>query len=284
MALPTREEIIAYAREVARRHGLDEETFLTVIEKESGFDPAAIGDNGQSHGLAQLFMGGGEGNVYQEKYGEPPGDPTKWMRDLDFMGERVATGGTGYKPWHAAANAGIEDFQGVPGHNTTNKPGWSPGKKPMLATTGPSPTGISGQPQKEASLTDMFGMTPEERLEAWNPKGAHTVAGKVTDLLGITDPEARKYDYKGKKGRPQSLLAAAFDRGNPSNPYAEDEDQKLLDKFKGDNWNPMAPVSDERQAAAIQAKKKPQTLAGFFLNPKEREKSPNTLLGMLGFG
>lgn len=51
-ALPTLQE---YAEGVAHKYKLNADTFKAVINCESRWDPNAIGDNGQSFGVAQFF-------------------------------------------------------------------------------------------------------------------------------------------------------------------------------------------------------------------------------------
>jgi len=51
----TVQDMKGLATKEAKEHGLNVRRFLKVIERESGWDRFAIGDNGLSHGLAQLY-------------------------------------------------------------------------------------------------------------------------------------------------------------------------------------------------------------------------------------
>lgn len=44
------------AQEIATEKGLDVDKFLTTIECESDFNPEAIGDRGESFGIAQIHL------------------------------------------------------------------------------------------------------------------------------------------------------------------------------------------------------------------------------------
>jgi hypothetical protein len=84
------------------------------------------------------------------------------------------------------------------------------------------------------SLASIFGMTPEEWRDKYDPKGAKTLGGKVADWVGLTDPNARASE------RPDGLLAAFL---KPSGPDAE---KAALTK-KTEKLNPFAPETIEAQ-------------------------------------
>ena len=51
---PTAAELKAYANQMARQYSIPPEIFSSLIQKESGWDPSAIGDGGAAIGLTQL--------------------------------------------------------------------------------------------------------------------------------------------------------------------------------------------------------------------------------------
>ena len=112
--MPTREEIRHAIYAIFAARGIDPAIAERVIQQESGLNPAAIGDQGRSFGLAQLYTGGGLGNV-AEKRGIDIRDPNQWRRHLEFMADEVAKPGVGWKPWYGARDVGISQFQGVSG-------------------------------------------------------------------------------------------------------------------------------------------------------------------------
>lgn len=52
----TPETIETLSREVATDYGLDPDLFSAVVKCESTYNPTAIGDGGNSHGLVQIYM------------------------------------------------------------------------------------------------------------------------------------------------------------------------------------------------------------------------------------
>lgn len=52
--LETKEEMVAYTLKRAKVSGVSPDVALAVISCESSWDPNALGDSGQSHGLVQI--------------------------------------------------------------------------------------------------------------------------------------------------------------------------------------------------------------------------------------
>jgi len=290
MARPSRQEIISYATEVARKYGLDPEVFLAVINGESGFNPAAVGDQGQSFGLAQLYMGGGLGNVYEQKYGKRPDNPDDWMSQLDFMGQEVAQGGKGYEPWHAAKRAGIGDFQGVPGHDQPHTAG-SPGRRDRGVTGGGVAPDYANNLSGMTGADDMniFGIPNSELAEIFkerNSTDTQTLGGKLWEQI---DPSVKGM---AKKDRPQGLLGGIMNYGKGTGgqaqletpPVGPDAERKLAND---PHYNPFSPTATpkKKKGATVGS-----TIAGMFAPPKPPAQpavqqspmsDPKTLLGFL---
>lgn len=56
MKLPPEVNIELLVRREARKHGVDEEMALEVMNCESGGNPEAVGDSGNSYGLWQIHL------------------------------------------------------------------------------------------------------------------------------------------------------------------------------------------------------------------------------------
>jgi hypothetical protein len=101
------------------------------------------------------------------------------------------------------------------------------------------------------SLASIFGMTPEEWRDKYDPKGAKTLGGKVADWMGLTNPEDRASE------RPDGLLAAFL---KPSGPEAE---KAALAEKAVKHVNPFAPETVEAQLEKRNKAKKQGLLAMF---------------------
>lgn len=58
--------IACHIREAARRHNASEWMIAGIVAAESNFNPRALGDNGRSFGLLQLYIDGGQGSPYRD--------------------------------------------------------------------------------------------------------------------------------------------------------------------------------------------------------------------------
>ena len=291
MARPSRQEIIAYATSVARKYGLDPEVFLAVINGESGFNPAAVGDAGKSGGLAQLYVGGGLGNVYQKQTGGSPFNPDEWMQHLDFMGQQVAQGGQGYGPWHAAKRAGIGQFQGVPGHNQAGTPG-SPGQRDRGVTGSAVAPDYANDLSGAAGAEDMniFGIPNSELADLFaerNSTKTQTLGGKLWEMVDPSVKGMRKAD------RPQGLLAGVMNYGKgtggqaelPPPPLVGPDAEKQAANDPHYNQFGITPPPKKKKSATVGS-----SIAGMFMPPTAPAQSgqqqppmsdPKTLLGFL---
>jgi len=142
------EELRAAAQEIARKYGLDPEVFMAVINGESSFNPAAVGDDGHSKGIVQLFDKG-LAPKFTQQTGMDPGDPNSAIQAMEFMAQEVSRkGGPGYEPWHASARLGIGPHQGTP-NQVPGTPG-APGPRDRGVAPTPSP-GWAPTPQQQPS-------------------------------------------------------------------------------------------------------------------------------------
>jgi hypothetical protein len=116
----------AMAADVANKYGLNPKDFSRVVQAESSFNPAAVGDEGSSAGLGQFHIAGasrkypnpGLGDAYLAarqpelaKSGSVA-DKIAYLSDaknaqdmLDYMGQHVAQ--KGYGAWTTARNMGL---------------------------------------------------------------------------------------------------------------------------------------------------------------------------------
>jgi hypothetical protein len=242
---PSPEEIQAYIRQVAARYGINPNTFLQVVKGESGFNPAAVGDSGHSQGIAQLYDKG-LAPEFQQKTGLDPGDPSSWRQAIDFMGEKVAKGGQGWTPWHAAANQGISQFAGLGG-----QPGTATGRQGLTGVAAAAPaSGVSTQPQAA------FGMSDLEMLrKMWEPKP--TVASSIVDAL-IPGRKDLPYDQKS-----HSLLGLGI---SGIKDLFQSPDEMAKEKAASDltaKYNPASPISAKAQLAQAQKQTLGTTIANY---------------------
>lgn len=90
---PSKAEVEAYVRRAAAARNIDPNIAARVVDSESGFNVNAYNPEG-SYGVAQLFYGGGLGNVF----GPSGKDPSTWRQQVDFMMDQASKGG--WSPWH----------------------------------------------------------------------------------------------------------------------------------------------------------------------------------------
>ena len=86
---PTKEQLMAYATDVATEHGLNADRFLQVITCESQWNVTALGDGGTSFGLVQAHKPWTKDNPYTDEdesfTKEQAYDPVfaiNWMADM----------------------------------------------------------------------------------------------------------------------------------------------------------------------------------------------------------
>ena len=110
-----RGEYLAMARTAAQKHGIPEDLFLRLVQRESGWNPGAVSNKGAT-GLAQLMP------ETASRLGVDPSDPAQNLeggaRYLRMMYDRFGS----WRLALAAYNAGplaVEDAGGVPNYEET---------------------------------------------------------------------------------------------------------------------------------------------------------------------
>lgn len=113
-------QVESLVRHEAFARGLDPDIVARGINQESGFNPYAIGDNGKSFGVMQLYTGGGLGNEALRRGISL--DPSNWPEHVRF-GVGIMQK-QGLSPWHGFRDIGITDpwaahraFRGSAGTN-----------------------------------------------------------------------------------------------------------------------------------------------------------------------
>jgi len=246
--MPTRQEVIAYITESARRHGIDPQTSLRVFQQESGLNPNANNIKGpkeKSWGIAQLNTQGGLGNVARQR-GIDPTDPSRWKEHVDFAHGVVAK--DGWRQWYGARDVGIGRWQGVGGSDNKSASYSPPNNKapknidltatPQLAQLKPtnskyfenkadapnwslgqtSPTEQSGKMARHPGFEDAI-------KQAMAEKGVQ-VAGFVPPGLTRGSAETRAAANKNvpTKGAPKSTVPDAERQiGRKDAPVTDDE-------------------------------------------------------------
>jgi hypothetical protein len=114
-------EVREFIRLAAAMRGVDPDIAIRVALSEGGLTPATwTGDHGSSFGPYQLHYAGmagganavsGLGDAFTTETGLRADDPSTWRQQVEWSLDRVARGG--WTPWHGAAAAGIQPFEGV---------------------------------------------------------------------------------------------------------------------------------------------------------------------------
>jgi hypothetical protein len=202
-------QVVAHAREVARKYGIDEATLLRAFGHEAlnVFDPSQPdrgGDHGSSFGPAQLHYGGmskvepraGLGDEFTKQTGLDARDPSTWREQLDFAAKWASQHGWG--DWMGAAAEGITGMMGIGGRagrgggqydlKSTRRHVGGAGSKPGYFTTDESSGGdVAASPPSADG-------TPPPLPDATKPK---TWNEKVADSLkGFGDAFANIPGYK----------------------------------------------------------------------------------------
>jgi hypothetical protein len=117
MTLPDIKQIETYIRQQAAAMGINPDIAVQVAKSEGLADGVwqsnlnYKGDREQSYGPFQLFMGGGLGNEFQDKFGKSPADPSSWMDQVTFSLGKAKEGG--WAPWHGAKRVGLDRWAGI---------------------------------------------------------------------------------------------------------------------------------------------------------------------------
>jgi hypothetical protein len=116
-----RQALIEYIREAAIARGMDPDIAVRVAASEGlyanpeeGWQSQIVDEEGrreESYGPFQLYMGGGLGNVFMERTGLDPRDPSTVTQQIDFALDEAKRGGWG--PWYGAARVGIGERDGL---------------------------------------------------------------------------------------------------------------------------------------------------------------------------
>ncbi len=85
----------------ADQYSIPKGLFAAIAYKESGFNPYALGDNGQSYGIFQLYTGGGVGNWCAVSYDELYNPAT----NADCAGRYAAQRYQATQSWYEAFGA-----------------------------------------------------------------------------------------------------------------------------------------------------------------------------------
>ena len=116
-----RASLVDYIRRAAEMRGIDPDVAVKVAESEGlnatpeeGWQSQVVrnGKREESYGPFQLYMGGGLGNVFQEKTGFDPRDPTTVAAQVDFALDEALK--TGWGPWYGARRVGLSNRSGLP--------------------------------------------------------------------------------------------------------------------------------------------------------------------------
>jgi hypothetical protein len=176
-----REEIRRAIRDIFSARGIDPAVAERVLQQESNLDPTRVGDSGKSFGIAQLYTGGGLGNVAQKKGISL--DPSNWRQHLEFMADEVKRGKS-WAPWHGARDVGIAPTQGIGGNyaSAPTKPAYS-GSTPMMMPTAAAAAAQVAAPDTPFSVTDLSKMARYNRGQFTGPVGGlvlHHTGGRGT--------------------------------------------------------------------------------------------------------
>ena len=115
-----RDSLVAYIRQAAISRGMDPDIAVRVAEAEGlnanpeeGWQSNFVkdGKRERSYGPFQLYVDGGLGNVFKERTGLDPSDPTTVFKQIDFALDEANRGG--WSPWMGAKAAGIGPRDGL---------------------------------------------------------------------------------------------------------------------------------------------------------------------------
>lgn len=177
-----RQVLVDYIREAAVARGIDPDIAVRVAASEGlnanpeeGWQSQIVNERGEreeSYGPFQLYLGGGLGNVFMERTGLDPRDPSTVFDQIDFALDEAKRGGWG--PWYGAARVGIGEREGL-------------GGEPVASSSGRLPS----EELSAGEYFDMFGdtyATPEARAAAdTRMAGESDVANKQVAREGILD-------------------------------------------------------------------------------------------------
>jgi soluble lytic murein transglycosylase-like protein len=110
-------EFIAVARAAARKHGIPEDLFLRLVQRESGWNAGAVSHKGAT-GLAQLMPGTAEALGVDET--DPHQNLDGGARYLRMMYDRFGSWRLALAAYNAGPEA-VEDHGGIPPYDETQK-------------------------------------------------------------------------------------------------------------------------------------------------------------------
>ena len=115
-----RDSLVAYIRQAAISRGMDPDIAVRVAEAEGlnanpeeGWQSNVVkdGKRERSYGPFQLYVDGGLGNVFKQRTGLDPSDPTTVFKQIDFALDEANRGG--WSPWMGAKAAGVGQYDGT---------------------------------------------------------------------------------------------------------------------------------------------------------------------------
>lgn len=184
-----RQALVQYIREAAIARGIDPDVAVRVAASEGlyanpeeGWQSQIVNKEGkreESYGPFQLYMGGGLGNVFMERTGLDPRDPSTVTQQIDFALDEAKRGG--WSPWYGAARVGISDREGL--------------GEPVVSTNGRLPS----EELSSGEYYDMFGdqyATPEARAAADERLASESLAAnKQVAREGLLDNLSSALSY-----------------------------------------------------------------------------------------
>jgi hypothetical protein len=190
---PTLDTMAAYIKQQAPVYGIDPNVALSVAQSE-GLNQKAVKDNfvvpdagSVSIGPYQLYMGGGMGNDFQNKFGAAP-SADNWKQQIDFSLNQAAYGGTGWAKWFGAKRVGISQFQGLYGDTTQpasqSDSGNSNGAGASSGTNGTD--GSNVVPPESSAMGGPTAQSPDAQYAQNNPS-AGTSASLPSSFQGLAD-------------------------------------------------------------------------------------------------
>lgn len=171
-------EIEAYIRNSALRHGVDPDTAVAVARSEGGLnswnrqsDVVKNGVREQSYGPFQLYTQGGLGNQFMKQTGMDPSQASAGPAGVDFAMQQAAKNGWG--AWYGAQKIGVTGMEGING-NPVNVQPLTPEISTAASGIGALPTvsEVTQDTVKQAAVTTqadpvsgIFNMLLQQRMQ-----------------------------------------------------------------------------------------------------------------------
>lgn len=245
--MPSRDEMIAFIRQEAARLGIDPDVAIRVAMSEGlNSDTWSVPDAGSiSSGPFQLYEGGGMGNDFKAATGLEPSDQANWKAAITYPLEQVAKGKTkGWAPFYGAKNTGVGQYEGLPGPGpqvAARSPGMARAATAAAPYQGPQQQATA---EPAADRRNMWGLTPEEMRDLYDPVGNQTLGGAILDMFSPDDRSKMRASEKS-----QSALGGLLSlfKGEEGDPEKTEALKKLAEKTN--SFSPT-PVKDQIIARA----------------------------------